>query len=139
MTSEATTEVWTSAGQVRVNGEKLAHSWLDPDGAELLYKGASMRAPAGGQYEVSVHRHDGKVTVSGRPSYIGLHPDADLRARLAATSRRDEALVAGRKRAAKEGDEIGRLCAPLRDLMAAERTAAGRRALLAVILDELRA
>lgn len=77
------TETWVYAGERVAKAGKRAHVWIDQDGAgvELWYANYKTIV-VGGRYEIGVERTEQTIRVHGKPRYIGLHEDNELRARL---------------------------------------------------------
>lgn len=144
-TTDYTLERWTYEGPYRSSPDKLAHAWRDDTGVGRWFdKNIVRMVRPGAIYDVHVTRDaEGRSSVamgdgSKGPLYIGMIDDEAHLALLQAKSRAEEAAVRVVKQAKAD---MGRdAVAEILALLKAEyqrRNRTGRRALLAVVLEEM--
>ncbi|MFD9961697.1 hypothetical protein [Amycolatopsis sp. NPDC058986] len=113
------TERWVFAGS-RVDQGKRAHAWVDPGGAHRVFKTQGSYT-VGAVYAAEVSRDGDRVTLYGRPKYLGdFCEDTALVDQLAARHRAAEAALslAASERAAKQNDPVERAIDRLAELAA---------------------
>ncbi|MFP5319490.1 MAG: hypothetical protein ACLGI2_14510 [Acidimicrobiia bacterium] len=115
--------------------------WIDEEGNEYGYRKLAPEAAPGSRYDVTLSA-DGSVFLGGEdaPCYVDRLPLEDERV-LAWTARdrtaRTTHAQAARARRDSKGDALAEACRLMRDLYAAERTATGRTALLATVIEQI--
>ncbi|MFN2506241.1 MAG: hypothetical protein ABR540_18850 [Acidimicrobiales bacterium] len=120
---------------------RLVGFWVDDEGNEYGYRKSLGPAAPGTRYDVTV-APEGGIFLAGEeaPRYVDRLPLDDSRV-LEWTARDRAAQVAhalqarARREAATDALELA--CRPLQELYAAERTAVGRSALLAALIQQI--
>lgn len=143
--TEYVVERWTYEGLQRSAPDKLSHMWRDEAGVIRSFDKNMVRiARPGVIYDVHVTRDaEGRSSVamgggSQGPVYVGMIDDEGALALLQAKSRAEEAAARAVKQAKADmsRDALAEILAPLKaEYQRRNRT--GRRALLAVVLEEM--
>ncbi len=144
-TNETVVERWTYEGVQRDGPDKLIHVWRDPAGTGRTFSKGNLDrfARPGAIYDIHVTLDtEGKVSVkmggAEKPTYVGMVDDEAHLAILQADSRAEEAAVRVVKQAKADmsRDALAEILAPLKAEYQ-RRNGVGRRAFLAVILEEM--
>lgn len=126
--------------RVSSSGQLLGF-WVDEEGGEYGYRKLAPQSAPGSRYDVTLS-DDGSVFLGGDdgPRYVDQLPVDDER--VLAWSARDRVAKAAHAQAARarqdaKADAFGEACRPLQELYAGERTATGRSALLAALIEQI--
>lgn len=108
-TGDTTVERWIYGGmRLSTKNTKLA-AWIDPHGTELLYRYKSGKI-VGCCYDVQIRRDpdSDRITMYGKPVFVGPSDNRELATRLAAEERahEQELAVIQRQRKAKERNPL---------------------------------
>lgn len=131
------TEIWTYVGQRVSSTWKPMHCWLDPTGETHWF--AKVKGDGiGARYEVTITGDSVYSSGDRGPRYVDQLDDRDQRAQWAADERSALIVLEQHRRAKRDAtNELGALCAPLRDQMRKTIGHARRAALLAAIMEEV--
>jgi len=131
----------TYVGKRISSSGQLLGFWVDEDDREYGYRKLAPQSAPGSRYDVTLS-DDGSVFLGGEdaPRYVDRLPADDER--VLAWSASDRVAKAAHAQAARarsdaKADAFGEACRPLQELYSGERTATGRTALLAALIEQI--